>query len=175
MVTSLTYVLENPGVVSRVLEDALFGVLADRVLVTRDGGAVVDFTFSPLPELKASGYLNERARISIRPDGSIYAFPLGPERPWKHRQPSPLAGLAMGHFAAELCLYYPGDPIGLKWTWAHGLEQYVTRVHRHLFYEEFYRREGYWPIEDAPHHEPSAVVHPVRTAFMQREARRWVA
>jgi hypothetical protein len=175
MVTSLSDVLEDPHHVVKVLEDELFGVCVDQLLLPRRGGVVLDITFEPLPELKAAGYVDERARMSIRTTGDVYAFPLGQPRPWKHRQPSPCAGLAMGHFAAELCLFYPRDPNSLRWDWADGLEQLVTRVHRHLFYEEHWRRGNPWPVEDAPHDDPGDAPHPVRSRRMREEAERWVS
>ena len=47
--------------------------------------------------------------------------------------------------------YVPLDHRALRWEWNDGLEQYVLRLQRHLFFEEFNRREGHWPVEDAPH------------------------
>ena len=174
MVLELSLVLQDPAHVGQALQDELFGVHVDRLLEPSFGGVVFDLTLAALPELAAVGYESERARISIRPDGVVYAFPFGPERRWKHRQPSPL-GWRFGHLAADLCLYYHRDTQALRWTWADGLEQYVTRVHRHLFYEEFWRREGSWPVEDAPHGDPVTDTHPVRTAFMRKEERRWAS
>lgn len=150
MTLRLADVLEDPARARRVLQDDLFGVAVARVFEPRYGGVILDLSLTPLPELSVAGYGGERGRVSIRPDGAIYSFPLGPERTWHHRYPSPL-GTAFGHLAGTLCLWYPKDPRYLRWEWADGLEQYVTRVYRHLFYEEFYRREGQWPVEDAPH------------------------
>lgn len=83
----------------RVLRD-LFGVAVDRVLEPRYGGAVLDMSFTPLPELAAAGYEGERARVNIRPDGRIYSLPLGPDRTWHHRYPSPL-GVQLGMWPAS--------------------------------------------------------------------------
>lgn len=174
MILSLNDVLENPARACQVLQDELFGVVVDRALEPRSGGVVVDMSFTPLPELAATGYNRERSRVSIRPDGAIYAFPLGPHRTWYHRYPSPL-GEQFGHLAGELCLWYPKDPRWLRWEWDDGLEQYVTRVYRHLFYEEYFRREGQWPVEDAPHDDPVTGTHPVRSAFMRKEEGRWAS
>jgi hypothetical protein len=169
---ALSDVLGDPARVRRVLQDELFGVTVDRVLLPRQGGIVIDLTFAALPELASAGYEPERARVSVRPSGDIYAFPLGPERTWHHRNPSPL-GPAFGHLAGDLCLWYPNDPRSLRWGWADGLEEYVTRVHRHLLFEQYYRREQEWPVEDAPHGDPSRGRHPIRSALMRREERRW--
>jgi hypothetical protein len=167
-------VLENPARVRRVLQDELFGVAVDRVLEPRFGGVVLDMSFTPLPELAVAGYEGERGRVSIRPNGPIYAFPLGPDRTWHHRYPSPL-GAQFGHLAGQLCLWYPKDPRHLRWEWGDGLEQYVSRVYRHLFYEEYYRREDQWPVEDVPHGDPVTGAHPICSAFMREEERRWAS
>lgn len=174
MTVALSDVLEDPVHACRVLQDDLFGVTVDHLREPRHGGLVVDFTFAPLPELTAAGYDVERGRVSIRPRGDIYAFPLGPDRSWHHRNPSPL-GPRFGKLAGDLCLWCPNDPRSLRWDWDDGLEQYVTRVHRHLLFEEYYRREGQWPVEDAPHGGPLAGAHPIRTAFMRKEERRWAS
>jgi hypothetical protein len=171
---SLSGVLEDPARARRVLQDQLFGIAVYRVLEPRYGGLVLDMFFTPLPELAGAGYEGERARVSIRPDGPIYSFPLGPERTWHHRFPSPL-GQQFGHLAGQLCLWYPRDPRSLRWEWDDGLEQYVTRVYRHVFYEEYYRREGHWPVEDAPHDDPVTGPHPVCSTLMREEERRWAS
>lgn len=174
MVLALSDVLENPPQVRRVLQDELFGVTVDRLLTPRYGGVVLDMSFLPLPELAVVGYDSERGRVSIRPHGDIYTFPLGPDRTWRHRNISPL-GVRFGRLAGDLCMWYPNDPRSLRWEWEDGLEQYVTRVYRHLFYEEYYRREGEWPVEDAPHANPANGTHSIRSAFMRKEALRWAS
>lgn len=174
MTLFLNDVLEDPEHSARVLQEHLFGVTVEQLLKPRHGGVVIDLHLTALPELAAAGYASERVRISIRPDGQIYSFPIGPRRTWHHRYPSPL-GAAFGHLAGELCLWYPKDPRSLRWEWTDGLEQYVTRAYRHLFYEEFYRRESRWPVEDAPHDDPVTGAHRVASAFMRREERRWAA
>jgi hypothetical protein len=174
MTVTLSDVLENPRRARWVLQEQLFGVAVDRVLEPRHGGVVLDMSFTPIPELDVAGYPGERARVSVRPDGRIHSLPLGPERDWHHRYPSPL-GEQFGHLAGQLCLWYPKDPRSLRWGWNDGLEQYVTRVYRHLFYEEYYRREGHWPVEDAPHDDPVAGAHPICSAFMRKEESRWAS
>ena len=42
-----------------------------------------------------------------------------------------------------------------------------------MFYEEYYRREGHWPVEDAPHDDPVVGAHPIRSALMRNEEGRW--
>jgi hypothetical protein len=166
--------MEDPARVRRVLQGQLFGVAVDRIHETRSGVLVLDMSFKPLPELALEGYEGELARVTVRPDGRIHSFPRGPERTWHHRYPSPL-GEQFGHLAGQLCLWYPKDPRSLRWEWDDGLEQYVTRVYRHLFYEEYRRREGSWPVEDAPHDDLLAGAHPISSAFMRQEERRWAS
>lgn len=174
MTLALREVLEDPARVCPVLQDDLFGVIVDRVVQPRCGGLVLDMSFAPLPELEVVGYDDERGRVTIQPDGRIYSFPLGRKRSWRHRYPSPL-GAQFGFLAGPLCLWYPKDPRSLRWDWDDGLEQYVTRVYRHLFYEEYYRRQAHWPVEDAPHDDPTTGVHPICSAFMREEERRWAS
>ncbi|MEP6527080.1 MAG: hypothetical protein ABJA86_07930 [Nocardioidaceae bacterium] len=175
MVITLTAVLVDPAGVGSTLKAELFGVHVDRVRPGALGGAVFDLTFDPIPEWTAEGYEQERGRVSVRPDGAIYAFPLGPERPWKHRQSSPL-GPKFGTLAGELCLVYSRDPRPLRWEWEDGFEEFVSRVHRHLFFEEYARRHhNEWPVEDAPHGHPTSGTHPIVTREMRKEVTRWVA
>lgn len=164
-------VFTNPAQESAaVIEEHLFGTSVDRA-ASPHNGVVFDLTFQPLEGLEE--FEPERARVSISPQAAVFAFPLG-ERPrrWKHRNPSPM-GYEFGDLAGELCLYYPGDPRALRWEWDDGLVEFVSRVHRHLFFEEHWRRTGSWPVEDAPHGAPDADAHPIKTAFMRREERRW--
>jgi hypothetical protein len=150
--TSLSTLLAAPHQAATHLVREQVGVGVTRTLVPRGGGCVIDFRFNPTAELLDAGYCDERARVSVAPDGELYAFPLGPARAWKHRYPfQPTTG-----FCKQLCLWYPGDPRPLSWVWDDGFEDYVARVHRHLYCEEFWRREGRWPTEDAPHGVPAA-------------------
>lgn len=172
MVITLSEVLTAPGLVCLDLMDRHAGVQVDRWHRSARTGAVIDVTFTPPPELARAGYVAERARLSVWPDGAVLTFPLGPARPWRHRQPSPF-GPGFGTLAGELCLYYRDDPRALRWAWEDGFDQYLTRVHRHLFFEEYWRRTGHWPVEDAPHGRPSAGVHPILSAQMKDAAKRW--
>ncbi len=69
----------------------------------------------------------------------------------------------------ELCLWCPGDPRQLRWAWSDGLAAYITIVHRHIQAEEYWRRTGRWPAEDAPHGGTS---HPIQTSAMRTAATR---
>ncbi|WP_081597287.1 hypothetical protein [Nocardia cyriacigeorgica] len=147
MGTSLSDLLADPDGVLARLTARQAGVSVDRTRAPQCGGYGIDLSFAPPPELVVAGYNTERARISITPDEEIVSFPLGSVRQWKHRYSfDPDTGCY-----GQLCLWFPGDPRPLRWVWDDGLDDYVARVHRHLFYEEFWRRTGNWPSEDAPH------------------------
>lgn len=148
------------------LRGSIFGVA--EIDVRRPGSAVVlCLTLEPWEALAAIGYPVEQVRVVMWPSGRIIAVPCrGWTREWKHRVP-----LEFSVFE-ELCLWDPGDPRGLRWSWSDGLEAYVTVVHRHLQAEEFWRRHRCWPAEDAPHGDGP---RPIRSAEIILAARRWAA
>lgn len=122
--------------------------------------AVFGATFEPPTGFEDEGYPIEHARIGVPAGGIPHALPIGPKRIWKHRN-GPMG---------DLCLWYPGDPRALRWEWTDGFGAFVAIVHRHLFFEEMWRRTGKWPVEDAPHGYGD---HSIRTIKMQREAQLW--
>ncbi|MFI1386689.1 hypothetical protein [Embleya sp. NPDC020886] len=129
------------------------------------GAALLEFTLRPLPAFERENYPTERVRIVIRHDHTIHAFPLdSAHRAFKHRNPAPVE---------DLCLQYPDDDTALRWIPDDGLEPLITLIHRHLLYEEAWRRTGTWPAEDAPHGQPAHGVHPLRTVKTRQEAHRW--
>lgn len=153
MGTSLENLLAHPDQVDARLVSGVSGVRVDRVLTPRFGGLVLDLTFDPPPELGVVGYQRERARISVRAAGEPLTFPRGPQRKWKHRYPA-ASTQTPEYCCGQLCLWFPQDPPPLKWSWRDGFEDYVSRVHRHLFLEEHWRRTGVWATEDVPHGLP---------------------
>lgn len=129
----------------------------------------------PWAATAAEGYPTETVSLCIWDDDSIYAVPhQARERTWVHRNPDVILNPDLFQLRGQwgsLCLWYPGDPRGLRWEWPDGLDQYVTIVHRHLQAEEYARRhEGSWPAEDTPH---GAGHHPLRTASTRDAALRW--
>ena len=163
-------IFDSPQRAVRLIEHQMYGTYVDRAARAHNS-LVFDMTFRPVQGLH--DYADERARVSVSPQGDVFAFPLGSRsRAWKHRNPSPI-GPGFGSIGAELCLFYPGDPRSLRWEWDDGFVAYISRVHRHLFTEEYWRRTGSWPVEDAPHGEPKGDGHPIVTPFMRREERRW--
>lgn len=104
----------------------------------------MNLRFKPWPEMAAEGYPVERVRLEIRANGDVRAYPATrmSRRTWKHRYPSD----------GQLCLYYPNDPGALVWSSeSHSLEKLLGIISRHLQAEEYFRRNGHWPWEDAPH------------------------
>jgi hypothetical protein len=129
------------------------------------GAAVLELTLRPVPALAAEGYPTERVRLVIMAPGDrIHAYPrTGRGRSYKHRNALP----------ADLCLQYDRDDPALRWLPDDGLEPLVTLVHRHLMFEEAWRRTGDWPCEDAPHGDDRHAPHRVVTPEMRKELSRW--
>lgn len=140
----------------------IFGLT--RVDLTRltEAAVTLDFEFRPWPVCARAGYPSERVRLIVTSQKWAIAIPLDDgTRRWKHRYPVP---------TGELCLWYDEDPRSLRWEWDDGLLPLLTITHRHLLFEEFWRREGRWPVEDAPHGHGR---HRVRSEEMQEASRRW--
>ena len=122
--------------------------------------AVFHGVFRPPAAFAEQGYQVEQARIVVAKKQAPQAFPIGPARAWQHRN---------GPFG-DLCLWFDGDPRGLRWGWEDGFEAYIAIVHRHLFFEQVWRRTGSWPVEEAPHGPGD---HPIKTAEMLWKAKMW--
>lgn len=156
-------VMRDPeGAADTLRRCGLYGVTVD-CIVYDDGDCVMyDLTLAPWEATAAEGYPVEHVRIVIWSNGMIMAIPQDDgDRRWKHRQQD---------MWGDLCLWYPDDVPSLQWTWDDGLASYVTLVHRHVQAEEFWRRTGRWPAEDAPH---GSGRHPIQTAAMADAAARW--
>jgi hypothetical protein len=144
----------------------VYGVAEAAGRALSNGAAVIDLTLRPLPALAADGYPGEKVRLALLPGGRVCAYPRDRgQRRYKHRNPWP---------HRDLCLQYDRDDPALRWLPADGLDALVTLIHRHLIFEEAWRRSGHWPSEEAPHGPASGdKAHPVATARMRREAARW--
>ncbi|MFG3340663.1 hypothetical protein [Glycomyces sp. NPDC048151] len=127
------------------------------------GSAVLELTLEPPPGLKKAGYPVEALRLVLLPDArTALAYPRsGEDRAWAHRNTT-----------GDLCLQYRRDDPALRWLPEDGLEPLITLVHKHLWFEERWRRTGAWPCEDAPHGD-RATAHPIRTDRMHQERDRW--
>jgi len=127
-------------------------------------GVILDLWLAPLPALAREGWPVEHARVLVLADDTTHAVDMHPgPRRYLHRNPGPLA---------TLCLQYPRDDAALRWIPEDGLKPLVTSVHRHLMYEEAWRRTGRWPAEDAPHGDRKAP-HRLRTPAARQAQRDW--
>lgn len=183
---SFNHVWTDPAGCCRWLTGS--GVVAGAVvtILTHSPSMIIlDVHFAPPPADQATGYPAEHVRVTIGSDGRIVAVPIadshnGPcaERPWMHRysQPTPAELTTPGRefpgswerLLGALCLWDPHDPPHLRWEWDQGLDEYLRIVQRHLWFEEYGRREGHWPVEDAPHGPPSGGPHhPIKTLSLR--------
>jgi hypothetical protein len=166
MALSLSEVLTDPASAAATITHAgtVFGVVAVG-RSTQYSAAVLEMTLDPLPAFAAEGYPIEKARIAVLRDERTFAYVLsGRARRFKHRNPPP---------SRSLCLQYSEDDPALRWVPDDGLEPLVTLVRRHLIFEEYNRRHGRWPCEDAPHGPAVGRAHPVVTRHMRVLQREW--
>ncbi len=132
------------------------------------------------PPLGFVDFPEETTRITVFDDRSVVTVPGGDAgRPWRHRYPRMSIAVLIGHLASTtapewlrvfgaLCLEFPGDPGRLRWSWARGFDIYLQMVQRHLLAEEFARRYGEWPVEEAPHGERAdGRPHPLLTPMFR--------
>ena len=136
-----------------LIEHEIYGVRAT-VISACNGWVIFEISFDP-PEVLRT-YPIERVRVTVPPTGPPVAVSLDCDRPFLHRypriDPSKLARVripGLEFLAGALCLWFPDDPLHLRWSWAKGFVDFVRIVQRHLWYEEFWRRNGKWPVEDA--------------------------
>lgn len=145
------------GVARHLVESGeVYGLVDAEVVVKGAGFVCMWLTLDPWAPMADEGYPVERVAVTSFSDGTVRAVPVAArERRWAHRYPFVSGSLLqLGH----LCLWYPSDPPALKWSWSDGFVDFVTIVHRHLMAEEYWRRHGRWPAEDAPHGEGD---HPI--------------
>lgn len=124
---------------------------------------VTVFEIESEPPVGFDDYPRERARI-VTVDGvrSPLAVPCDRDRPWLHVNPRiPVKDIPIHRpcpfelLLGSLCLWDPKDPMALQWTWQKGIGEFIAVAQRHLFYEEYWRQEGHWPVEDSPHGPPA--------------------
>lgn len=162
--TSHRDLMRDPrGVAHRLVQSgATHGVVSIDVRLASPEWCCLWVTLDPWAGPAAEGYPREQVAITVFSGGRVVAVPVGAfRRTWLHRNPDVHGNI---RHLGELCLWYPGDPPALRWDWTRGFEAYLLIVHRHLQAEEFARRNGYWPAEDAPHGEGA---HPIRTAALR--------
>ena len=158
-VIGLADIMESPVSVAEALGtlECVDSISVERVIEDRVVFQVILLPYDEAGVFISQNYPVEKVNIVIRSNGLIYAVSKsGKGRTWKHK-----------YNYRHLCLWYPNDPDELRWSWADGLEEYVRIVARHLIYEEYCRRTGEWPIEDAPHGHPLGPSWPIRTPEMR--------
>ena len=167
MAIQLSDVFSDPnGVIERLRSGAnIYGLVDVEVIRATERVVILLLTLDPLEPMAQEGYPTEKVKIVIEADGAVRAYPKSEGRRWLHR--NPLGGTPL---SLDLCLWYPGDPRELRWEPQDGLERYITIVHRHLMAEEFWRRTGRWPFEDAPHGQGP---HPIDKETTKRAAKKW--
>lgn len=148
-----------------------------RVLSDTAQAVVFDVCFGPPPPTQLPDYPRETVRIALRrADDRPFAVPIGPNnRRWLHRNEridderlhsavAARVALPWEWLLGSLCLEYDQDPAHLRWSWGDGFDAFIRIVQRHLWFEEYWRRTGVWPVEDVPH-EPrlDGRRHPVLT------------
>ena len=170
----LDHVRRNPHGCSRWLSTAgVVGGIEVTVVKHDTRFTTFDVRFEPPANPELSGYPAEHVRITVRANGEILAVPIGGEdRAWLHRYPRHLIAELLAlpksavtpweYVVGSLCLEYPKDPDHLRWNWSDGIDGYLRVVQRHLWFEEYWRRHGSWPVEDTPHgHRPNGLPHPI--------------
>ncbi len=159
----LEEVMASPNLVAEALEalECVDSIAVKRVHKDRIVFQAVLLPYDPDGVFISQNYPIETVNIVILPSGKIYAVPKsGRGRRWEHRN-------YRYDVPMHLCLWYPHDPNELCWSWKDGLKEYVRILARHLIYEEYCRRTGEWPLEDAPHGYPSEGIYwPIRTPEM---------
>jgi len=139
---------------------------------------ILDVRFDAPPDEHLPGYPPEHVRVTVTSGADIVTVPVAERlRCWHHRYPDHAirkglqpgnAPIAWENLLGGLCLWYPLDPPHLRWSWEKGIDMYLHIVRRHLWSEEYYRRHGTWPVEDAPHGErPDGKSHPVLTSTLR--------
>lgn len=167
VILGLDDVLDDPRGIAEYLVESrcIFGLIDIEVRIAVRNMVVFWLTLEPWTPMAERGYPTEHVSITVWPGGRVTAVPIAASgRGWEHRNLYLLGDL---RYVGDLCLWYPRDPRTLRWEWSDGLVSYVTIVHRHLQAEEFFRRNGTWPSEDAPH---GAGYHPIRTLAMRQAA-----
>ena len=124
-------------------------------------------TFTPLPELAVAGYARTRPGSASGQTVDVYSFPsVRSERGttatrlrWASGSGTSLASYACGIPTTR------ARCAGIGATDSSSTSPAYTGT---CSTRSTDRREGHWPVEDAPHDDPVTGAHPIRTAFMRR-------
>ncbi len=160
---TLADVFGDPAAVAKQLPREVVGLDACELRSADRQFVIYWLTLRPWTPMLDAGYPIERVGILVHWAGELLAVPHDAyERRWRH-----LSDLSL----FTLCLWYPDDPRALRWEWSDGFAAYVGSVHRHLMAEEYARRHGVWPSEEAPH-GTGAVPHAIKSAALRERAQR---
>jgi hypothetical protein len=177
---SRAHTVSQPDECSRWLMRGGGGVNGVHVDVLDRGRNMIHFqlVFDPPPTWALPGFPHETVQVLVAGWSDPVAVPSGPERKWLHRYPTvpPLkiilakvGAYPLPFLVGGLCLWYPNDPLEFRWCWDKGFHDFVLILQRHLWLEEFWRRTGIWPSEDAPHgHRFDGKPHPIMTEGLRR-------
>lgn len=125
--------------------------------------AMVRVEVAPNPELRPYGYPDETLDIRVGPGDDYAVYPVDSgSRKFEHRFPDP---------DGRLCLEMPDDPPERRWHRDSGLESLVVTGARHMWFEEYKRRTGEWPVEDAPHGYPEPRITKPKDRKIKRRRR----
>lgn len=129
---------------------------------------VLDVTLRPVAAMAAAGYPIETVTLFVSHVQAFAVPPFDDKRTWEHR----LGPLTPGSWIVPLCLWYPADPVELRWTPLRPVEDLIGIVHRHLQAEEYFRRSDRWPVAEAPHGAtgPLPITGELLKAFENRRA-----
>lgn len=161
MAIPLNRVLRSPEAVAEEISTGQYGVTL-RFVGRKDRQVLFEGSFVPPAAFAKERYPFEIAHILVGPQGDVWTVPKESSRSWEHRNGP----------GGELCLWFEGDPRELRWEWEDGFDAYVAIVHRHLVYEEFFRREGRWPVEAAEHGRGDRPIANLETKWKQQLWRR---
>lgn len=165
----MSEVFSNPEkVAAQIVDDGSLPFISSARVLKKIPRRRVKFKirFEPWAAMAAERYPTEVVRVEVTKAGEVTAFPLSTQhRKWRHRFPS------AGHNGpGPLCLFFPDDPKPITWSPEMGsFEDILGIISRHLQAEEYFRRMGTWPWEEAPH-GPQASRGP-RSRLMQDLAR----
>jgi hypothetical protein len=121
--------------------------VVERFTEKMKSGFVCVIQFTPQEPFASEGYPPERVKMIASVTGDPAVLPIStPTRAWNHRYP-----LENGGSDGRLCLWTPWASRAERWEWQDGVATLIRIVHRHLTFEEYWRRTGEWPVEDTPH------------------------
>lgn len=129
---------------------------------------VLEVEMMPLPPMEAQGYPIEKVILFVARSRAIACPPADDRRRWEHT----LGQIHPKSKYTAFCLWYPDDPVELRWMIDQPIEELIGIVFRHVQAEEYFRRNGDWLIPEAPHgaQGPLPITGDLAKATTQRRA-----